>query len=146
MGSRKQDGMWNVWVHCRERQKGWRPPESSLTHSRPGCRARSSHILLFPYYAQSWLGSGMNEQIWLFLDFKAVHLVSFPMLFYWLYFRKIKKKKIYVFPFRKRFPKYVKHTGETDQEWVQVKRQGERNTLKEICNGLLSSKWSTRTY
>lgn len=33
------------------------------------------------------------------------------------------------FHFKKRLPKYVKHTGETDQEWGQVKEAGETHTF-----------------
>lgn len=66
-----------------------------LTHTPPLC-IRSPVL--------PWLRSA---QIWLLLDFKAVHLISFPK-FYWLYFRKNRKKKIYVFLFQEKIVKMCK--------------------------------------
>lgn len=143
-GVKKQDETWNVWAHCRERQKGWRPLESSLTHSRPGCRARSSHVpplwVICPV-----LACLRNEKIWLFLDFKAVHFTSLPV-FYWLHFRKIRKKKIPVFLFQEKIAKICKaHRWNRSRVGTSEKAE-ERNAPKELCNGLLSSKWNASLY
>lgn len=146
MGSRKQDGRNVDCLSTLQRQAEGRETPGVIINTQQAWVQGWELTHTSFSYTQAWLGSGMNEQIWLFLNFRVVHFLSFPVLFTGFISEKLEKRKYMYFHFRRRFPKYVKLTGETDQEWVQVKRQGERNTREEFCNGLLPSKWSARPY
>lgn len=117
---------WNVECLSALKRKadGLETPESWLTQSRPGCRARSPHIPPLcnrpnPGLAQEWAHT-------IILGFQNCAPHFFPHFLLTL-FQKIRKKKIYVFPFQGKIAKICKaHKLNRSRVEIHGKGRGEK--------------------
>lgn len=112
--------------------------ESSLIHSRSGCGASSSHIPPLCNMPNSESGRSKYD----YSQISKLCTTFLPPFFTNFISEKLQRRKYMYFHFKKRSPKYVKHTGQTHQEWGQEKqgREAFQKKKKKACNGLSSSK------
>lgn len=116
---RKEEGLETPGVVINTQQAWVQGKE--LTQVPPLC-------LICPVLA--WL---RNKQIWWFLDFKAVHLISFPHFLLTLFQKKLERRKYIYFCFKKRLSKYVKHIGwNRSRMGISEKARGEKYSTRTL--------------